>query len=99
MAKLDFTPLARDDIREAHKWYEHRSVGLGERFLGHVEECLNRIVRNPNAYAIVHKQYRRAIVRKFPYVIFYRAETSMITVHAVFHSAQDPRKWRRRLAP
>ena len=43
-------------------------------------------------------QYRRAIVHRFPYVVFYEFGVDTTTVYSVFHSAQDPRKWRIRLS-
>lgn len=48
-------------------------------------------------YAIAHESYRRALVRRFPYSVFYEFAEDAITIHAVFHSARDPEKWRSRL--
>jgi plasmid stabilization system protein ParE len=45
----------------------------------------------------VYKDYRRAIVHRFPYVVFYEFNVDTIVVYSVFHTAQDPQKWRRRL--
>jgi plasmid stabilization system protein ParE len=95
--KLEFTPEARDDVRQAYGWYERHSLGLGDRFLLHVEECLGYIQANSELFEVAYKHYRRAIVRRYPYVIFYAFSGDAVTVHAVFHSAQSPRKWRQRL--
>ena len=91
-------PEARNDLAEARAWYEDRSVGLGDRFLDCVDECLDRIRNNPELHERVYKNYRRAIVHRFPYVIFYELGVDTITVYSVFHSARDPRKWCRRLS-
>jgi plasmid stabilization system protein ParE len=48
-------------------------------------------------YAAVLGDYRRALVRRFPYVIFYVVEAERIVVYAVFHCSQDPAKWKARL--
>lgn len=74
------------------------SVGLGERFLWHVDECLELIQANPELFEVVYKRYRRAIVRRFPYVVFYNHAGDTVTVHSIFQSAQNPRKWRQRLS-
>jgi plasmid stabilization system protein ParE len=42
--------------------------------------------------------YRRALVRKYPYAVFYEYSGNQVTVYAVFHTSRDPEKWRRRLA-
>jgi len=48
-------------------------------------------------HAKVHQDYRRGLVRRFPYAIFYEYANGTVTVYAVFHTSQDPEKWRRRL--
>jgi plasmid stabilization system protein ParE len=95
--QLEFTPRARDDAHEAYAWYERQSPGLGNRFLRHVDECIELIQANPELFEVVYKQYRRAIVRRFPYVVFYKHEVETVRVHSIFQSAQNPLKWRRRL--
>ncbi|MGB6044976.1 MAG: type II toxin-antitoxin system RelE/ParE family toxin [Pirellulales bacterium] len=50
-----------------------------------------------NLYERVYQDYRRAIVQRFPYVIFYEIDAETVVVYSVFHTAQDPRKWRERL--
>ena len=90
-------PEALNDATRAYHWYEERAPGLGDRFLGHLEECIERIRTNPELHELVCANYRRAIVRRFPYVVFYEYEADTVTVYSVFHSAQDPEKWRRRL--
>lgn len=46
---------------------------------------------------MIHEDYRRALVRRFPYAVFYSYEAGAITIHAVFHTVRDPAKWRQRL--
>jgi plasmid stabilization system protein ParE len=48
-------------------------------------------------YRVVHESYRRAVVRRFPYVVFYEHLDNTIIVYSVFHCSQDPKKWRSRL--
>jgi plasmid stabilization system protein ParE len=91
-------PAASRDMDEAYRWYEDRSPGLGREFARSVDACLDGICRNPELYEIVYKQYRRAIVRRFPYAIFFKARNQAITVYSVFHCSQDPCKWRERLS-
>jgi plasmid stabilization system protein ParE len=39
---------------------------------------------------------RRALLRRFPYGIFFEIERAEIMIYAVFHGARDPKRWRRR---
>jgi plasmid stabilization system protein ParE len=38
----------------------------------------------------MHKQVRMALVRRFPYLVFYTPEANQITVFLIFHAARDP---------
>jgi plasmid stabilization system protein ParE len=96
-AKLILAPEAEQDISEAYAWYEERRTGLGEDFLSCVEACAEAIIRTPEMHPTVHENYRRALVRRFPYALFYEYEENTVTVYSVFHTSRDPDKWRRRL--
>ncbi len=97
MSNFIILPEAEDDVAQAYTWYESQELGLGEEFLRCVDACIQFILRNPKMYPIAHQNYRRAMIRRFPYVLFYEHSGSMITVYAVFHCSQDPQKWRNRL--
>jgi toxin ParE1/3/4 len=88
---------AEEDVWEAYRWYERRRPGLGSTFLESVRACLDSICGNPEAFPLVFETCRRAIVKRFPYGIFYENTEKEIVVYAVCHSAQDPKKWRDRL--
>ncbi len=90
-------PAAEQDVTQAYIWYEEQEPGLGEEFLRCVDACLQLIQRNPAMYPIVHESYQRAVIRRFPYVIFYEHSSITIIIYAVFHCSQDPKKWRSRL--
>jgi plasmid stabilization system protein ParE len=68
---LTILPSAEQDIKEAYDWYEGQEFGLGSEFIGCVEACIDSIQRNLGSYQIIFETYRRAVVRRFPYVIFY----------------------------
>ncbi|MBD2771934.1 type II toxin-antitoxin system RelE/ParE family toxin [Iningainema tapete] len=94
---LIILPKAEQDAAEAYTWYEEQEPGLGEDFLRCVDACIQLIRRNPQMYRLVHENYRRAVVRRFPYVVFYEYLDNTIIVYSVFHSSQDPNKWRNQL--
>lgn len=73
-----------------------QAPGLASDFLAAVDTCLASIRRHPGAYALVDPTMRRALLRRFPYAVFYEIEPGEIVVYSVFHGARDPRVWRRR---
>ena len=94
--ELIFIPEAHTDIAEAYLWYEEQSLGLGMDFLRCLKASFTSIQRNPLIYQIVHEHYRRAMVRRFPYSIFFEDNETQSVVYAVFHCSQNPDKWHKR---
>jgi plasmid stabilization system protein ParE len=96
-ARLILTLEVKQDIAEAYLWYQSQRPGLGEEFLRSVEDCLDTIQRRPKLSAPVYQDYRRALVRRFPYFVVYEFEKATVTIYSVIHTARDPAKWRARL--
>ncbi|BFM40213.1 type II toxin-antitoxin system RelE/ParE family toxin [Synechocystis sp. LKSZ1] len=95
--KLIIRPDAELDIQEAFEWYEAQILGLGSEFVRAVDACLSSVGRNPLTYSVIYKQVRRALIRRFPYGIFYVLEKDCVVVIACFHSKQNPKSWKTRL--
>lgn len=91
--QLIIRPEAELDIQDAFLWYEEQSQGLGSEFVRAVDSCLSKIGRNPLSYPIIRKQARRALIRRFPYGLFYVFDREVISVIACFHSKRDPKQW------
>lgn len=89
-------PEAAREVQEAFDWYEEKSEGLGLEFLRAADACIAGIQRNPLASPIMHQEIRRALLRKFPYALFYIVSEERIIVLACFHAKRDPIDWMRR---
>lgn len=89
-------PEAAREIQETFDWYEERSEGLGLEFLRAADACLSLIRRNPEAFPVAHDQVRRALLRRFPYALFYLIREDAIVVLACFHIKRSPADWLRR---
>ncbi len=101
MRQLLIRPEAEAEIVQAHNWFKLQAEGLSSEFLRAIDACLATIEREPLAYPIVYKQVRRALVRKFPYGIFFVNEqiddrNERIVVLACFHGRRDPKQWQQR---
>jgi toxin ParE1/3/4 len=80
---------AKRDLRQAAKWYEKRLIGLGREFVSEVETVIARIEENPLLYQPIHRDVRRAVVRRFPYGVFYRIDQDEVIVFAIVHLNRD----------
>jgi plasmid stabilization system protein ParE len=77
------------DILTAAKWYEEQSPGLGTEFLRAVEVCMYSVAGNPAMFAVLYRNIRRALLRRFPYGVFFLFDNDCITVIACLHGRQN----------
>ena len=89
-------PEANEDLLEARGWYDNIRPGLGERFALAVEATIETLAEHPLQFTVVHRNRRRAGVRRFPYGIFFEVQDNRIVVIACFHSKRNPRRWQLR---
>jgi len=94
--KLILRQEAERDLAEAYAWYEEKVPGLGSDFLAVVEQSLVFIQKYPERFPFIYREIRRALIRRFPYGIFFVCEDQRITVLAMMHTAREPGKWQRR---
>jgi plasmid stabilization system protein ParE len=91
-----FTPAARAELVDAQDWYEVEAPGLGRRFRTEIDAVVQRMAVNPRQFPLVYKTLHRALVRKFPYALFFSVEDDTLMVVACFHGKRDPHQWQRR---
>ena len=61
-----------------------------------VRTVFSLIDRNPEQFGQVHGEIRRALVRRFPYAIYYVLESDQVSVIACVHTRRHPRRWQSR---
>ena len=86
-----FEPTAERELDDAIEWYQHRA-GLGDDLAAEVGRFIERIRERPEMYARVKKDYRRAMVDRFPYAIYYEFIANTVIIYSVFHCSRDPAK-------
>lgn len=94
---LRFLPEVEEDVFGGYIWYETKSVGLGEEFLRIFYACVNEISHDPLLCPKVYSEFRRRLLRRFPYTIYFKIENNQIIVFGLFHCARDPHTVRTQL--
>ena len=97
MTRVTFHPEADAEIAEAARYYETRSPGLGFSFLMELDDSIEQVVANPEAFQLVSREIRRKPLRRFPYSLLYVIEADRIRVVAAAHHRRRPDYWRSRL--
>jgi plasmid stabilization system protein ParE len=87
---------ARSDIAEGATEYRAISHALSERFGEELERVYSYVSEYPEMYPVVYKNFRRALLHKFPYSVFYTVERFNILIVGVVHQSRDESTWKRR---
>ena len=86
-------PRAEEDLREARQWYEERREGLGDELVAAVRRAIRSLEAEPEQRPLYYREFRRLLIRRFPYKIFYLVEPDCVVVFRVLHGKQDhPRR-------
>jgi plasmid stabilization system protein ParE len=93
---LEFHSAVRDEVNDAHDWYEQQRSGLGRDFLDEVERVLADITANPARYGFAERDIREGPLNRFPYAVYYRVLADRIRVLAVYYMSRDPTGWQSR---
>lgn len=90
--------LAKEDLREAYRWYENQAAGLGVDFLREAVTALRKAARQPALFPLVDREFgvRRVLVKRFPYKAFFTVEPDRIVVHAIIDARRCDQIWAER---
>jgi toxin ParE1/3/4 len=94
---VQLLPEAAREVEAAFWWYERRRRGLGLEFLLAFDALLENLRRLPEGHEPVAMRTRKALLRRFPYLVLYALEEKRVLVTAVFHGHRDPRRWSSRV--
>ena len=95
--KLIIRPEAKADLLDTFQWYQDQIPGLGYDFKSCVDEVISKIHSNPRIYKKVFLDIRRAVIKSFPFGVFYTIEDQKIIVIGVLHARRDPQLWKKRI--
>jgi plasmid stabilization system protein ParE len=82
--------------KSAFDWYQERDDDAAAAFLLEVDHVLERVRQNYEQFPVAHRDLRRALLKQFPYAIYFRAEGDLVTVVALSHQRRAARVWQRR---
>lgn len=89
--KIEYHPAVAAELESIRDYYESRAFGLGRDFADEFERQVLRIAAMPERCMIVRGNLRRSLMRRFPYVIFFRViDSDGIRVTVVKHEKLHP---------
>ncbi|HEY1082345.1 MAG TPA: type II toxin-antitoxin system RelE/ParE family toxin [Prosthecobacter sp.] len=98
MRDLRILPEVLEDLAEAARWYE-RCGGreLGDRFVRAFEDSLPGILADADIHRPVYQEFKRILLKPFPYAVYFRRYQRGVVVTLVWHTARNPVKLKSRL--
>jgi plasmid stabilization system protein ParE len=93
---VELTKAAQSDVERAALEYEHAREGLGMRFEAELDRTLERVEQNALQFPLVWQDVRRALLRVFPFSVFFLIAGDRARVFAVLHQHRHPSTWKRR---
>jgi plasmid stabilization system protein ParE len=86
------------DVREAAAWYGVRNPQLRQAFRDALKAGVAAAQENPGRFRCVHGDFRRILLERFPYAVWFRIHLDTVVVVCVFHCARDPEELKRLLS-
>jgi plasmid stabilization system protein ParE len=94
---VDLLEQAAAEYDAAFDWYLNRSLKAARDFDAEVTRAVAQILQSPQRWAAGSHQTRRCLLRKFPFVVIYRARSeSLIQIVAFAHTSRKPGYWKSR---
>ena len=90
-ARVEYKAAAEADIVDIFRDYQRQRDGLGGDFLDELGRVEGHLQTNPSLYQRVDGDIRRAVLRRFPYGLFYVVDDERVNVLACLHLHRDPR--------
>ncbi len=94
-----FLEPAEIEFFDAIVYYDLQRQGLGQEFAKEVEDTIERIKQDPEAWTVVSisRRTRRCLTNRFPYGIIYQIRKDIILIVAVMHLRRNPQTWQSRM--
>jgi plasmid stabilization system protein ParE len=90
-------PAALEEAEAATDWYAERSRRAAEGFLNELRRAIQQISEYPEQFPVLEFGMRRIVLRKFPYILVYRASATSVEIVAIAHGRRRPGYWRNRV--
>jgi len=95
--EIAYLPEVSRDFVDAYHYYSALSEKLGEKFECAYYEAEKEIEDNLIKHRTVFDDYRRVVLRKFPYLLYYRDDAGKAVIAGLLFGKRDPKEIKRLL--
>jgi len=94
---IELSDEAETDFDKSFEYYFKENPKVANRFFRRINASIEDIKLNPFTFPFVHKDVRKYVVKKIPFVIYYQINNSTIRIIAIFHTSRNPKIWNNRV--
>lgn len=94
--KIELSSEAEDDFEKSYEFYAEENEKVADNYFKQVDNSLKKISKSPLTYPKAHRNIRKYVIKKFPFVIYYKVTELIVRVVAIFHTSRNPEIWKNR---
>ena len=80
---------AEKDLITARDWYDQKRPQLGDEFLDEIAVAIHQLESDPERERPYFRSFRRVLLRRFPYKLFYQVTSDRVIIFRVLHAKQS----------
>lgn len=84
--------IVEEEIDEAAAYYNKKQEGLGDRLYKDLTETLSFVEKSPLSFQKSRKDYRQALLKRFPYLVIYKVYENKILIFRFINARKHPVK-------
>lgn len=95
--RVEYHPAVEAELGENKQYYEERVAGLRGEFIDEFERQVLALAATPKRWSVVSENTHRCLMRRFPYVIYFReVGDDVIRITVLRHHRRHPSYGERR---
>jgi hypothetical protein len=81
-----------NELNESALYYEELQLSLGVALVDEFESALTKIHVNPEGYEKKYKNFRQAMLNRFPYLVLFEIDGKHIVIYRFINARRHPQK-------
>lgn len=94
--EIELSDDAEIDLDNSFEFYKQDNPNVANTFFKEVDLSFKKIKENPESFPIIGLSIRKYVLKKFPFIVYYKIDKYTIQIIAIFHTSRNPEIWRRR---
>ena len=94
---IELSDDAEIDLKSSFEYYFYEDSQVADSFFKQINISFEKIKQDPEMFPIVYGSIRKYVLKKFPFVIYYRIDNVIVQIIAIFHTSRNPQIWNERI--